>query len=98
MFIYGGKTGHNYILINMLSNDKINYDEPVDLVGISSRITSEKTAYKIADEFRKRKVKVVLGGPQVSVVPFNAKKHADSVVIGEGDIFTNIIPFSVVFV
>ena len=76
---------HDYTLINMLSNDKINYNESVDLVGISSRITSEKTAYKIADEFRKRKVKVVLGGPQISAIPFIAKKHADSVVVGEGE-------------
>lgn len=76
---------HEYTLINMLSDDKINYNEPVDLVGISSRITAEKTAYKIADEFRKRNVKVVLGGPQISAVPFKAIKHADSVVVGEGE-------------
>lgn len=76
---------HDYTLINMLSDDKIDYDEPVDLVGISSRITAEKTAYKIADEFRKRKVKVILGGPQISAVPFRAIEHADSVVVGEGE-------------
>jgi len=76
---------HDYTLINMLANDKINFDEPVDLVGISSRITAEKKAYQIADEFRKRKVKVVLGGPQMSAMPFRAKEHADSVVVGEGE-------------
>lgn len=76
---------HDYIFINMLSSDKIDYNEPVDLVGISSRITSEKTAYKIADEFRKRNIKVVMGGPQISVMPFAAIKHADSVVVGEGE-------------
>jgi radical SAM superfamily enzyme YgiQ (UPF0313 family) len=29
---------------------------------------------------------VVLGGPQVTAIPFRAKKHADAVVVGEGEL------------
>lgn len=77
---------HKYILVDMLKGEKVNYDEPVDLVGISIRITAEKTAYKIADEFKKRNIKVVLGGPQASTAPLTAIKHADAVVIGEAEL------------
>jgi radical SAM superfamily enzyme YgiQ (UPF0313 family) len=43
-------------------------------------------AYKIADEFRKKGVTVILGGYHPSLMPDEAKKHADSVVIGEAEI------------
>jgi len=77
---------HNYEFIDMLmDSSEINYDESVDLVGISIRLSAEDIAYRIADEFRKRNVTVVLGGPQVSSVPFKAIEHADSVVIGEAE-------------
>ena len=77
--------GHEYDFVDLLWEDDVRYDEPVDLVGISVRYTSENRAYEIADEFRKRGVKVVLGGPQPSVVPFRAIKHADAVVVGEAE-------------
>jgi radical SAM superfamily enzyme YgiQ (UPF0313 family) len=50
------------------------------------RITAEKTAYKVADEFRKRNIKVIIGGAQASTAPLNAIQHADAVVIGEGEL------------
>src|SRR5208337_2204074 len=76
---------HEYIFIDMLWEDDVRYGEPVDLVGISVRYTAEKRAYEIADEFRRRGVRVVLGGPQPTVVPFRAIKHADAVVVGEAE-------------
>ncbi len=42
-------------------------------------------AYEIADEFRKRGKKVILGGIHASWVPEEAKAHSDSVAIGESD-------------
>lgn len=83
---------HEYTFIDMLkSKNDIDYDAPVDIVGISVRMTAEKTAYEIAAQFRKRNVKVVLGGPQVSAVPHRAIEHADSVVIGEGETLWPVI-------
>ncbi len=76
---------HDYTFIDLLWEDDVRYDEPVDLVGISARYTAENRAYEIADEFRRRGVRVVLGGPQPSVVPFRAIAHADAVAVGEGE-------------
>ena len=76
---------HEYRIVDLLAGDPINYDEPADLVGISVRYLSEEPAYQIADEFRRRKVPVVMGGPQISAKPFEAIRHADSVVVGEGE-------------
>ena len=66
--------------------DKINFDKEYDLVGISCRTATAPRAYKISDEFRRLGVPVVLGGYHPSGLPDEAKKHADSVVIGEAEI------------
>lgn len=82
----GSAPDHDYQIIDMLrSESQIDYDEPVDVVGISSRMTGEKYAYEIADKFRAHGVPVVLGGPQISAVPYRAIEHADAVAIGEGE-------------
>ncbi|OQX73425.1 MAG: hypothetical protein B6D61_12570 [Bacteroidetes bacterium 4484_249] len=82
----GSAPEHSYKFTDMLWDSiDIDYDEEVDIVGISVRMSAEKIAFEIADEFRKRKVKVVMGGPQVSVNPFESLKHADAVAIGEGE-------------
>jgi radical SAM superfamily enzyme YgiQ (UPF0313 family) len=65
--------------------EEIDYDEDIDLVAITSLTVSAPRAYEIADEFRKRGKKVVLGGWHVTALPKEAKHHADSVVIGEGE-------------
>ncbi len=76
---------HDYTIVDLLAGETFSYDDPVDLVGISARFTSEDRAYRIAGEFRKRNVPVVLGGPQISAKPYEAIKHADAVVVGEGE-------------
>ncbi len=65
--------------------ERIDFSKHYDLVGISTLTSHSCRAYEIADEFRKRKVKVVMGGIHVTVLPDEAKKHADSVVIGEAE-------------
>lgn len=65
--------------------ETIDFDEPVDLVGITSITFTARRAYQIADEFRKRSVKVVMGGIHASSAPEEALEHADTVVIGEAD-------------
>ncbi|MCP4604683.1 MAG: radical SAM protein [Proteobacteria bacterium] len=76
---------HDYRFVDMLRGETPDFDDPVDLVGISARITAEKTAYEIADRFRRQQVKVVLGGAQISAVPHRALTHADAVAVGEGE-------------
>jgi len=53
-----------------------------DLVGISAITGHAQRAYKIADYFRSRNVPVVLGGVHPTLMPEEAKQHADSVVTG----------------
>ncbi|MCD4730626.1 MAG: B12-binding domain-containing radical SAM protein [Bacteroidales bacterium] len=84
--IAGTAPEHTYEFIDLLWDDPdIDYDKPVDVVGISVRMSAEKRAFELGDEFRKRNVKVILGGPQASVNPFETKQYADAVVIGEGE-------------
>jgi radical SAM superfamily enzyme YgiQ (UPF0313 family) len=72
-------------ITDMMAGDIIDYDDPVDLIAITVRTPAAVQAYKIADEYRNRTVAVVLGGPHVSVLPLEAKRHADAVVIGEAE-------------
>jgi radical SAM superfamily enzyme YgiQ (UPF0313 family) len=65
--------------------EKIRFEEEYDLIGISAMTYQAPRAYAIADEFKQRGKKVVLGGWHPSVMPEEAKHHADSVVIGEGE-------------
>ncbi len=55
--------------------------ERFDLVGISSFTARIDTAYALADRYRDMGVPVVLGGLHVSLIPQEAAKHADSIVL-----------------
>jgi len=65
--------------------EEIDFDDPVDLVGITAMTYLAPRAYEIADNYRQRGVKVVMGGMHVSALPDEALQHADAVVIGEGE-------------
>ena len=62
-------------------------DEPPDsdLAAITSFTAQIEDAYKIADIYRSRGTKVVLGGLHVTALPEEAANHADAVVVGEGE-------------
>jgi len=66
--------------------EEINFDEAVDLVGITTLTPLVKRAYEVADRFRKRGIKVVLGGVHATFMPEEAKEHADAVVLGEAEV------------
>jgi len=65
--------------------EEIDFNAEVDLVGITGLTCVIKRAYEIADRFRKRGVRVILGGVHPSLLPEEAKEHADSVFIGEAE-------------
>jgi radical SAM superfamily enzyme YgiQ (UPF0313 family) len=65
--------------------EDIDFDEDVDLVGVTGQTCQAPRAYQIADEFRKRGIKTVMGGIHASACPEEALKHFDSVVIGEAE-------------
>ena len=56
-----------------------------DLVAISSLSAQINEAYDLADRYRALGVPVVLGGLHVTALPDEAGRHADAVVIGEGE-------------
>ncbi len=76
---------HEIEIINE-NYDKIDFNKEVDLIGITSLTMTAPRVYQIADEFRKRGKTVIIGGFHASALPEEAKQHADSVVVGEGDI------------
>lgn len=65
--------------------ESIDFNEECNVVGITCTTYYALHAYEIADEFRKRGKTVVLGGYHPSTLYKEAKQHADSVVIGEGE-------------
>ena len=56
-----------------------------DLVGITAMTPTVNRGYQIADRFRARGIKVVMGGMHVSQMPEEALRHCDSVVVGEAE-------------
>ncbi|WP_294345837.1 radical SAM protein [Prosthecochloris sp.] len=66
-------------------DDTVNYDGDYDFVGITSRTIDATRAYEIADEFRKKGTRVILGGLHVSFNPEEAARHADCIVCGEAE-------------
>ena len=59
-------------------------DDP-DLVGITVMTELALRAYHIADAYRQKGVKVVMGGIHPTVLPDEALDHADAVVVGEAE-------------
>jgi radical SAM superfamily enzyme YgiQ (UPF0313 family) len=64
------------------SIDKIPFQNHYDLVAISVLTGTALKAYKIADTFRKNGSTIVLGGVHVTLMPEEAREHADCIVIG----------------
>ncbi len=65
--------------------EPIDFEEDVDLVGVTGMIMHAPRAYQIAKRFRQRGIPVVMGGPHASSLPLEAKEHVDAVVIGEAE-------------
>jgi len=65
--------------------DPIDFEEDVDLVGVTGMVMHAPRAYQIAHRFRQRGIPVVMGGPHASSLPLEAKEHVDAVVIGEAE-------------
>ncbi len=66
-------------------HDHIPFDGDFTLVGITAMTHQAVRAYKIADAFRAKGIPVVLGGIHPTVLPGEARLHADAVVIGEAE-------------
>jgi radical SAM superfamily enzyme YgiQ (UPF0313 family) len=63
----------------------VDLDAAADLVGITCNTPNASHVYRMADAFRARGRIVVLGGPHPTLVPDEARSHADALVIGEAE-------------
>ena len=76
--------GHEITMVEeAIAPDDIHQD--VDLVGITVLTELASRAYQIADAYRQKGVKVVMGGIHPTVLPDEALEHADAVVVGEAE-------------
>lgn len=72
--------------------EEINFDEPTDLVAISIETYTSKRGYEIAAEFRKRGVKVIMGGYHATFCKEEVIEHADAVCIGQAEgVWENVL-------
>lgn len=72
---------HEVSYIEIQDFDAYQQKHDFDLVGISSMTAQIEEAYRVADHFRDRGAKVVMGGLHVSQLPQEAQVHADAIVI-----------------
>jgi radical SAM superfamily enzyme YgiQ (UPF0313 family) len=76
---------HNVYVLNE-RYENINYNENYDIVNINFTTSTAPKAYEIADKFRNKEITVVLSGFHASGMPDEAKEHADSVLLGRGEL------------
>jgi radical SAM superfamily enzyme YgiQ (UPF0313 family) len=65
--------------------EALDLKQDADLVGITAMTPAANRGYEIADAFRQRGIKVVMGGMHISKMPQEALLHCDSVVVGEAE-------------
>ncbi len=66
--------------------EDIDFDCDADIVGIGSMGHAVIRSIDIAKEFKKRGKTVFMGGYMVSLMPEEAKKYCDAVIIGDGEL------------
>ena len=66
--------------------EPIDFDAPVDVVGISMMLTLQvKRGWEIADRYRRKGIKVIFGGIATMLHAEETMAHADAVFIGEAE-------------
>lgn len=70
------------VIIENENVEKIDFNEPVDLVAITVTVDVMNRAIEIAKEFRNRGVKVIAGGIHITSVPNEAIDGFDGIIVG----------------
>lgn len=65
--------------------EPVPFEDRFDLVAISVSTLTSFRAYDLADEFRQRRVPVILGGPHTFFHAEEAGEHGDAVGVGEAE-------------
>jgi hypothetical protein len=61
----------------------VDYDHPADWVLLTGKVSQRQRLTAIADEFRRRGKRVMIGGPYASLSPERLRNHCDVLVCGE---------------
>ena len=64
---------------------KIPYQRTFDLVAITVNTPNAYHCYAMAEKFRSKGAKVVMGGPHVTLLPDEASGHCDCLMVGEAE-------------
>lgn len=78
----------DYVEVEFIDENvqSFDYDDPVDFVGISMMLTSQiLRGWEIADEYRRRRTKVIFGGISTMLHAEETLGHADSIFLGEAE-------------
>jgi radical SAM superfamily enzyme YgiQ (UPF0313 family) len=82
---------HDVTFVDELFYD-VDLDREADIVGITAMGPQIKRAFDLADHFRERGTRVVLGGTWVTLTAEQALQHADAVVAGEAeDVWSQVL-------
>ncbi len=63
----------------------IEFDHPADWIAITGKVNQRRRMVAVADEFRRRGKRVVMGGPYASLSPAHLRAHCDVLVSGEAE-------------
>ncbi|MBG0812131.1 radical SAM protein [Methylosinus sp. H3A] len=61
----------------------VDFDHDADWIAITGKVSQRRRMIAIADEFRRRGKKVIIGGPYASLSPDHLREHCDVLVSGE---------------
>lgn len=75
---------YNITLIDEYNQD-IEYDSKYDLVVITVNTPNAIHCYNSSQKFREQGVKVVMGGPHVTLLPNEAIEYCDYIIVGEAE-------------
>jgi radical SAM superfamily enzyme YgiQ (UPF0313 family) len=67
------------------ATEEVDFNAEVDVVAITIRTVTSFRGYEIADNFRRRGVTVLMGGPHTTFHAEEVAEHADAVCIGEAE-------------
>src|SRR5207248_5290739 len=67
------------------AGERVDYDTPAGIVGITGYLLQKSAAFAHAAEFRRRGKTVVLGGPMANLLPEVCRPHCDVLFEGEAE-------------
>lgn len=65
--------------------EEIPYDEYTDLAVLTVETFTAKRAYEIAENYRNKGVKTLMGGMHAMLIPSEVQEYCDSIIVGDAE-------------